>query len=875
MSKRILSLVLALVMVLGTFGTVFAAAPSDVVGTEYETAVDRLIQLGALNGYPDGSFKPANTITRAEFAAAVVKTKGLLAAANAAQGLPTKFSDVPATSWASGFIGVASNQGLVNGVGYGQFDPESPVRYEEAVTMVMRALGYEEAAQARGGYPYGYLIVANETGLLDAVKGNQGLPASRGLVAQLLDNALEIPMMVQVGYGSQTTWVVSGTMNTPVKMILDELGFANVEGRVVSFDSSRNRITLDVAGKAQTLTVEEGFDFNYAEGLNIKAWYSNNKVIIFTALDEAMLDATAKGAKIKLVGENKSYVVAKDAYLELNGDDEVKAEDFEADYAKVVLNDESEIVWAKGYTLNGFLVVEEIKEKVAYDFGNEELDLAKYDVLKDGKTISIDDIEEEDLLFFNRANKFAVVYNNSKVGEIERVYSDSFRLDGKTYTIYGDAKYLEDETLAALTADSLDAMKAEEDDVELFFNLKGNVVLVKGNLGTVAKTSFYGLITNVQEYTGRKGEMLALDVRNAEGKVVSYDLAVDVDPTPANNDEVLDVLVSDIKAAEVLELTVDKDDALTAIKVLVKETGITGAFELKDSYVNGKKLQASTIIFYTASNKKVTNIADAKDFTKVTGSNVYADGSDRVVVVVAGVNTDTTDKAIVKTDLVTKVRRLTSGAYEFTFANGDRYVTNSKADVAGNYTNHVGNVVSLTIGETSGLVTFVNNALANHSGKTVTARSTGNRTVTVVGGVYGVDYSVVSGAKVYEKDGTAINLGDLAANDTITVYFDDANTTKFVNFVVRTAKAPVTPGSGSVSGDATIKTAFTTNTAADQNIYLMVKGNLKVYNLLKTALIEDSSGTPIANGTSIAANKVINFVLVEGTSDIAYIKVLN
>ena len=40
--------------------------------------------------------------------------------------------------------------------------------------MVMRALGYEPAAKAKGGYPFGYLIAASEAGPLNKVKGTQG-----------------------------------------------------------------------------------------------------------------------------------------------------------------------------------------------------------------------------------------------------------------------------------------------------------------------------------------------------------------------------------------------------------------------------------------------------------------------------------------------------------------------------------------------------------------------------------------------------------------------------------------------------------------------------------------------------------------------------
>ena len=100
MSKKVLSLVLALVMVLGTFGTAFAASFPDTVETVYDEAVDRLSLLEILEGYPDGTFKPENQITRAEFAAVAVRAKGLESAAAAAKGLATGFTDVTPAHWA-------------------------------------------------------------------------------------------------------------------------------------------------------------------------------------------------------------------------------------------------------------------------------------------------------------------------------------------------------------------------------------------------------------------------------------------------------------------------------------------------------------------------------------------------------------------------------------------------------------------------------------------------------------------------------------------------------------------------------------------------------------------------------------------------------
>ena len=77
--KKILSLVLVLVLALGSFSF---AAPQDVVGTDYESAVSKLMGLSVLTGYPDDTFKPAATITRAELAAVAVRLLGLESAAD-------------------------------------------------------------------------------------------------------------------------------------------------------------------------------------------------------------------------------------------------------------------------------------------------------------------------------------------------------------------------------------------------------------------------------------------------------------------------------------------------------------------------------------------------------------------------------------------------------------------------------------------------------------------------------------------------------------------------------------------------------------------------------------------------------------------------
>ena len=74
--KKVLSFVLVLTLVLGSFSMVFAApahtALSDVAGTANEQAITVVNDLGIVEGYTDGTFKPDNNVTRAEFAKMLV-----------------------------------------------------------------------------------------------------------------------------------------------------------------------------------------------------------------------------------------------------------------------------------------------------------------------------------------------------------------------------------------------------------------------------------------------------------------------------------------------------------------------------------------------------------------------------------------------------------------------------------------------------------------------------------------------------------------------------------------------------------------------------------------------------------------------------------
>lgn len=106
---------------------------SDITGHPNQVAIETLVSMGIVNGMGDSTFAPEATMTRAQFCTMVVKALELVPLES------TVFSDVPAKQWYSGYVGAASANGIVNGVGGGKFNPNGTIIGQHAALMVNRA----------------------------------------------------------------------------------------------------------------------------------------------------------------------------------------------------------------------------------------------------------------------------------------------------------------------------------------------------------------------------------------------------------------------------------------------------------------------------------------------------------------------------------------------------------------------------------------------------------------------------------------------------------------------------------------------------------------------------------------------------------------
>lgn len=156
----------------------------DVADTaDYAEAVSVLNNMGIMVGDEQGNFNPNKTVTRAEMAAIICRMIGETENFGT-DG--TQFSDVLSTHWANSFIIKASSLGIIGGYEDGTFRPDETVTYAQALTMVVRAMGLEDRALEAGGYPDGYIKIANENGLAGGFAATQGELLMRWQVAKII-----------------------------------------------------------------------------------------------------------------------------------------------------------------------------------------------------------------------------------------------------------------------------------------------------------------------------------------------------------------------------------------------------------------------------------------------------------------------------------------------------------------------------------------------------------------------------------------------------------------------------------------------------------------------------------------------------------------
>ncbi len=240
---------------------------TDTMGTPCETATEVLAALEIIKGSGEGVFEPEKNLTRAEMVTIILRSLNMEDAL-LEQNI---FSDVPTSHWANAPIAAAYQMGIVNGMSETVFEPDGLVTYEQAVKMIIQALGYGVPAEAAGGYPSGYLAKASQLGILNHMNVTN-TAITRGDMAILLYNALEVPLLQKSVFGSDALEFIEDKNDTLLSFY-HKVGCTNdmvVATAHVSLLSEKTHVNADEAITEKGVRMLVG-DSNAKEMLGLSA----------------------------------------------------------------------------------------------------------------------------------------------------------------------------------------------------------------------------------------------------------------------------------------------------------------------------------------------------------------------------------------------------------------------------------------------------------------------------------------------------------------------------------------------------------------------------------------------------------------------------
>ena len=591
--RKVLALVLALTMALGSFSFV-SAAEVNFPDTD-AVSVEVLAGLGVVDGYPDGTFKPANIVTRAEMTKMIVVALGL---EDFAVATTSPYSDMWQASWAQGFVSYATSLGIITGYPDGTFKPNQTVSYNEAAAMIVRALGYT-ADFLPGEWPAEWVVKAKTLGILDGITAATSAGATRGDIAKMLYAALD----EEIGYVNKDgDFIESTTSDTMLirlgsKLVKDKLVYGDEDsainlrpyvGMYVDYYLNGDDEIIVVKEKSTTLegTFTSAGDFKaagvtytgatatpgaiFVNGDDISTAYTPNTNDTYT------LEVKLSGKSITTVYSLSKWVVSADDYF-ANAD----ADDIELDL----------MLFGKDFVAND----------------DDEIDMMSFELVG---VESLDDIEKDDLVYVYESSEGIrkIEVSNAMVeGEVTRVNSaaDTVTVGGKAY------KFAVNEINGApgYSYAANDVKSWVGENVTLYLDAHGFIYEVETESSTADQ---YAVLLNLDESTSVRVKD-AVRLFLADGTAKWFDVA-----TAAEFDG-----IKTTSPSAIVKYGVNDDGEIDIIDMITPDFTKTGKVT---NYFNGKPISTDVVVFTYESGSKtdpanysVTTLAKIKDSTFAAG----------------------------------------------------------------------------------------------------------------------------------------------------------------------------------------------------------------------------------------------------------------
>ena len=211
MKKRLLAFLLAV-----SIAVSMLALPASAAGNA-NTAVQLSITLNGMDSTQTAALNAV--VTRGAFARMLVSYSTFRESVGSQGAVGTLYKDLPGTSAYAPYVRIAVQQGWLSGYTDGTFRPDNAVTLEEAVTAVLKLLGYK-MTELSGSFPQAQLNKASELGLRNQLDRQQGEALNYEECAILMYNTLTANSASGSAYGTSLGFTVSnGQVDTSSVMM--------------------------------------------------------------------------------------------------------------------------------------------------------------------------------------------------------------------------------------------------------------------------------------------------------------------------------------------------------------------------------------------------------------------------------------------------------------------------------------------------------------------------------------------------------------------------------------------------------------------------------------------------------------------------------
>ena len=251
--KQKLSIALAAMMIMASASTVsFAAGFSDLSQASWAKAtIEEWTQKGLVSGYPDGTFRPSNHITRAEFATLVQKAFDLKSEAK------SEFSDVKSSDWYYDAVATLASLGVVGGYEDGTFRPAGHITRAEAAAIMTNLKKLNPNASAAEKF-------ADYASMADWAKGHVGAVVEAKFMGGYPDGTFKASNTITRAESVATLNNVINPGEAKANLVIYKAG--TYGGTEVDYQMEKGNVTVNVADVTLKNMVIDG-DLILAEGI--------------------------------------------------------------------------------------------------------------------------------------------------------------------------------------------------------------------------------------------------------------------------------------------------------------------------------------------------------------------------------------------------------------------------------------------------------------------------------------------------------------------------------------------------------------------------------------------------------------------------------